>query len=807
MINDVRYAIRTLLKRPAFAAVAIVTLALGIGVDVAIFSIVDGVLLRPLPLPSPDRLVVVWETHPVLRVPFMVASPPHVVQWRSERRVFDEVGGFASTKLTIGDNGIAEQVTGASVSEGLLPALGVAPAIGRLFDAHDYAANAPRVVLLGDALWRRRFAGDRGIVGRAIRLSGSDYTVVGIMPAHYNFVPSITIEGKPPLERSAFWIPQPLGDPNAQRGAHFLVAIARLRPDVTIDAAQRRLHELARQNSRDFADDRDWDVHLVPLLAQATGAIRPTLLTLLAAVTFVLLLACTNVANLLVARGVARRREMAIRTALGASRLRLARQLAIESLVLGIAGGAAGLLLAAWSVRFARAFGPATIARLDEAQIDGRVLVFTVAASLASSLLFGLVPLAQTIAPSIGWLKERGESAATGRARLRSVLVTIEVALALVLLVGGALLVESFLNLRSTNPGFTPQHAITFRVALPPERYPTRSERYRFARETLRRLNGDAGLAAAGVIDSVPIGEDRQGTGFTIEGASNLVDDAEGHTAISFPSAGYFEAIGLPLQRGRSFRDSDRADAPPVAIISQTLARQAFGDANPIGRRIHVGFSQQIAREIIGIVADDHHMGLAHAAMPNVYLPFEQVSYTGGQSFVVRSHVDAATTVAIVRRSLAAIEPAAAIYSVRTLEQIVAESMSAERFSTLLLAAFAAAAFVLAFIGVYGVTDELASQRTHELGVRMALGARPIEIVKLTLGGGLRPTAIGIAAGTVLAVAFSRFIRTLLFGVSAIDPRAYLGCAVLLAAAAVVASSLPARRAVRIDPSIALRAE
>ena len=807
MLNEIRFALRMLIARPAFAAAAIATLALGIGVNVAIFSIVDGVLLRPLPLPDPERLVVIWETHPSLRVPFMVASPPHLEQWRGERRLFDEVGGFAATKLTIGDSGVAEQIDGASVSQGLLPALGVAPALGRTFAPPDFPTGAPRAVILSDGLWRRRFDGDRTIVGRAVRLSGVDYTVVGVMPPRYTFLPSITIEGKPPLARSEFWVPQPLGDPEQQRGAHFLVAIARLHPGVTIAQAEQRLHALALQNSRAFAVDRDWDVRVVTVRDQATAAVAPTLLTLAGAVTFVLLLACGNVANLLLARAVGRRREMAIRVALGASRLRLARQLLIESLALGAIGGAAGLLVAAWAIRFARAFGPASVARLDEARIDVRVLLFALAASLLASLLFGIVPLVQAMASSGGWLKTRGGASIGGDARLRSTLVACEVALAFVLLAAGALLVESFLRLRSADPGFRPQQAIAFRVALPPERYAARADRYRFARDARQRLAAAAGLAGAGVIDSVPIGEDRQGTGFTIEGPSLLADGVDAHTGISFPGPGYFEAIGQPLVRGRTFTDGDRAGSPPVAIVSQTLARQAFGEANPIGRRMRVGFSSDIVREIVGVVADDHHTGIAHPAVPNVYLPFEQAAYTGGQSFVVRSASDVATTVAIVRRELAAMEPAAAIYNVRPLERIVAESMSTERFATLLLTAFGAAALLLAFIGVYGVTDQIVSQRTQELGIRVALGARPGELVRLTMTGALQLAAVGTVIGCAAALALARVMSSLLYSTSARDPFVFVGVAVALLAAAGLASAAPAVRAARVNPVTALRAE
>jgi putative ABC transport system permease protein len=377
---------------------------------------------------------------------------------------------------------------------------------------------------------------------------------------------------------------------------------------VTLTSAERRLRDLAAQNGRDFGDDRGWDVRLVPVLAQATTSVKPMLLTLLGAAGVVLLLACTNVANLLLARGLARRKELAIRSALGAGRWRLARQLATESLVLGLTGGAGGLLVAAWAVRFARAYGPASVTRLDEAHVDARVVAFAIAIAVSASLATALAPLAQTLRPQIDRLKERGGSGgAAGAARLRATLVAAQIALALVLLVGGSLLMESFLRLRSTSPGFVPQRAMTFRVALPPDRYATRTERYRFTGEAVRRRASAPGIVAAGAIDAVPIGEDRQGTGFAIEGAPSAAADDDAHTGIAFPGPGYFEAIGLPVLRGRTFTEADRADSPPVAIISETLARQAFGDANPLGRRMRVGFNRHVVREIVGVVADDHY--------------------------------------------------------------------------------------------------------------------------------------------------------------------------------------------------------
>ena len=809
MLIDIRYAIRTLLRDPAFTIAALLTLAIGIGANVAIFSLVSGVLLKPLPLHDPERLVVIWDTHPSLPVPYMVASPPRVVEWRRTKQVFDEVGGFVATQMTISDAGVAEQIAGATVYEGLLQALGVPPAVGRYFLPDEFRPTAPRAVLLSDQLWRRRFGADRGLVGHTIKLSGYDHVVVGIMPASFNFVPSVTIEGKPPLERAQFWIPQRVADPNTQWGAHYLTAIGRLRAGVTVDSANRELKAVAARIEREQPQEARWGVEVVPLLTQATGSLRPTLLTLFGAVAFVLLLACTNVANLLLARSVGRRRELAVRAALGASRLRLARQLLIESLTLGTAGGATGVLLAAWCVRFTRAYGPASIVRLDEVAVDARVVLFAIAVSIAAALLFGVAPLVQMLgAAMISALKERaGGSGGAGAAKLRGALVAIEIAFAIVLLVGGVLLMESFVRLQRASPGFTPHRATAFRVALPPEPYADRSRRLRFVEEALSRLPQSGVIEAAGAIDAVPIAESRQGTDISIDGEPEPPPGQEAHAGFSVPTAGYFEAIGLPVLRGRGFTDRDRADSAPVIVISQSVARRHFGSGDPIGRHMRAGFNHQVPREIVGVVADEQHTGVGRPAPPNVYVPFSQVPWNGAFSFVVRSSADTATVVAAARDTLRAIDAGAAIYNVRTLDDVVSRSIATERFSAGLFAAFALAALSLAFIGVYGVTDQAVSQRRHEFGVRIALGADGRRIRSLVLGGSLKISAVGIAAGTLAAAALARVLAGQLFGVSAFDPKAYVLVATVLALSGAAAAYLPARRAIRTDPMVALRSE
>lgn len=809
MLHDVKHAWRTFTRMPAFTVTAIVTLALGIGANVAIFSIVDGVLLRPLPLPDPERLVVIWETNPTLPVPYMVATPPHILEWREQRHLFEDVGGFQTTPLVLTDraNGSAEQIVGSSVWGGLLPALGVSPAVGRFFEPEEYRPNAPRVVLLSDGLWRRRFGADRSIVGRTVHLSGADYTVVGIMPGTFNFLPSITIEGKPPLERSQFWIPQRVSDPNQMRGAHFLTTVARLRPGVSTEMAESHLHTIAVRLAREFpSSERGWDVRVLPLQSHATAKVRPTLLLLFAAVTFVLVLSCTNVANLLLARAVGRRQEIATRSALGASRLRIARQLLTEAAMLSAVGCAAGLLVGAWGVRFARAFGPAGIVRLDEARMDWRVAAFAVGVSIVATLLFGAAPMLQLIRQRLDdSLKSRTGAAAVAATRVRSSLVVAEIAFALMLLVAGVLLLKSLARLQRVDPGFSPRHAMTFRVALPPGPYATRDSRVRFIQDLLAQLGSSSGIEAAGAIDAVPIGDSRQGTSYGIEGAT-VSDGQAQQTGFSFPTPGYFEAIGVPIVRGRGFTAFDRADSTPVVIVNQTLARQAFGSADPIGKRMRVGFNADTVREIVGVVGDERHTGLRRGATPNVYVPFTQNSF-GGLAFVVRTTSNPLAATAAVRDAVKAIDPALAVHSVRTMEQIVSASMATERFSTTLVAAFAAAALLLAIIGIYGVTDQMVSQRTHEIGVRLALGASPRQVLRLVVGGSARLCGWGIALGVAGALATARALSGLLFGVNAIDPFAYVTVAVIVAIASLASSGLPARRASRVAPTIALRGQ
>ena len=804
-MTDIRYALRTLMARPSFTMVAVLTLAIGIGANVAIFSLVSGVLLKPLPLKDPERLVVIWDTHPSLPMPFMVVSPPRVLAWRQATQLFEDVGAFSEVKLTIADAGAAEQITGAQVYQGMLPTLGVPPVIGRFFTDAEMAANGPRVVILGDALWRGRFSADPTLLGRTVQLSGLDYTVVGVMPPSFNFVPSVTIEGKPPLQRAQFFIPQRVANPETQAGAHFLTTIGRLRDGVTISRANTELKAIAARLAADNRGHEQWSVEVVPLLSQATGGVRSTLVTLLGAVAFVLLLACTNVANLLLARGVGRRRELAVRAALGASRLRLARQLSTESMVLSAAGGAAGLLIASWCVRFVRIYGPASITRLDEVQVDQRVVLFAVGTSLVAAIVFGLAPLAQMLRPStIDALKQR--SGAVGSTRVRSTLVIAEVAFAIVLLVGGVLLAQSVFKRLNASPGFVPSRAVSFHIATPP-RYATRADLLRFNETVVRSLRLVPGIETAAATDSLPIAESRQGTTLIFDSMPPLPDDQTPRASFCFPTDGYFEALGVPLLRGRTFNEQDRSDSAPVIAINQAVATRYFGTVNPIGRTMRAGFNSRQSREIVGVVGDEAHTGLGRPPVMSVYIPYSQVNWTGAMSYVARSSIDETTTLAAVRQAVRNVDAGAAIYGVRTLDSIVAESVATERFAAGLFGAFAVAALALAFVGVYGVTDQAVSQRMQEFGVRIALGADRPHIRTLVIGGSLRLTAIGIAIGIVAAAALSRVIAGQLFDVSPFDPIAYGGVAAMLAVSGIVAAYAPARRATRVDPMIALRAE
>ena len=808
MTRDFRYAVRTLIARPSFAATAVLTLAIGIGATTTIFSVVDAVILRPLPLKDPERLAVLWETNPRLPVPVMVVSPPNLADWRARTRSFEALGAFQLRSFTVAGFDQAEQVDGARVSPDLLSLLGIAPRAGRLFAQDESADGAPAVVLISSSLWQRRFSRRSDVVGQSLVVDDQPHTIVGVMPESFQFPPAITLRGLGPAVPRDVWVP--LRNLSPQRGAHNLTVIGRLRPGASFESAQRDMAAIAADLAREYPDtNREWGAKVVPLSDQIVGDLRPALLAFMGAVGFVLLLACANVANLLLVRGVTRRKEIAIRTALGATRGALVRQLLAEATVLGVAGAALGALLAFWAVRVVSVIAPATMPRIEEVHINARVLGFTLAAGLISALLFGLAPLLQTVRARMAeWLHERGGGGGTPAARrLQNTLVVAEVSLALVLLIGAGLLVESFVRLRSVDPGFRRDDVLTAKVMLPVRRYPSREQQVTFAETAVARVAALPGVRHAAVTNAAPLTDSREGTSFTIEGAPPWAAGEVPHVNWNIVSPGYFDALGIRLVRGRTFDARDRLDSTPVIIINETMAGRYFPNQDPIGQRIRVGFNMSTPRSIVGVVTTERHAGVTADPHNGVYVPMYQFPRAGQMTLLVRTASAPAALAETLRQAIRGLDPALAVFQAEPMNKVLDDSVATPRFSTILLATFAAVALLLAAVGLYGVISHAVSQRTREIGIRMALGASRAAVVQMIVGRGLALAAAGIVAGLAAAAVIVRLFATLLFGVSATDLSTYAASGVLLLVVGALASYVPARRAMRVDPVIALRTE
>ena len=804
MFQDLRYGLRLMVRRPGFAAVAIATLALGIGTTTAIFAVTDRVLLRAVSYPEADRLAVIWETSPTIPLPVMYASPPNLYEWQRRSRSFSAMGGFQWRDVTMGGSE-PERVRGARVTAGLLPALGVQPRIGRLFRPEEDRANGRAVVIISDGLWRRRFQANPAIVGRVMQIDGTPTEIIGVMPEGFVCPPAVVLRGAPSSERAELWLPHAVDLEAGQRGAHYLAVIGRLSPNATIDGANREMDEIQAQIEREFPDYREWRAAVVPLRDQVTATSRRAVALLVAAVVFVLLLACANVANLLLARGVGRRREFAIRTALGAGSVRLAAQVIAESLALALAGGLVGLALAFGLVRIIATLGPATMPGLREVQIDGRTALFAMVASLVAAVLAGVVPAFGVIRTRLaGWLADRSGGAATGGIRAQQTLAVGQIGLAVALLVTAALLVESFRQLRAVDPGFEPARITTAKVTLPASRYPDGASRVRFADNLLRDVSQLPGVDLAALIDAVPMADNRQGTPFTRLDGPPADPTASPNANIAWITEGYFDALGIPLVAGRTLTARDGADSQPVVIINRRLARQVFGGDNPIGRRVRIGVSTQRQFEVVGVVGDERHFGVDTEATPSFFVAYRQMPVGRELGIVARgSGRDGAA--AGLREAVRRIDPELALFRVQTLEQVVDNAVATPRSMAWLLSVFAASALLLAAIGVFGVMSHAVSQRTREIGVRMAIGASPHRVLTDILGEGLAQVALGLVLGALLSLVTARLLAGLLFGVSALSVAPYVIVIGLLGSVSLIACLVPARRAMRIDPVAAVR--
>ncbi len=811
LLQDVRYGFRMLRKSPGFTAVALLTLTIGIAANVAIFSIVNTVLLRPLPFRDPGRLVMVWQSYGIAGLEQAGASAPEYFDYRDRNRVFQSFAGYAQDSANFTGAGEPERLEGARVTANLFDTLGTSPLLGRGFTAEEDRTGGPRVVALSYGLWRRKYRGDGDIVGRVVHLDGKPYTVVAVMPAGFEFPVAGTPDPGTFSERVSYWVPMAYSAWEIEnRGASLDTRmVARLKPGVTLAQARADVDRITRDILRDYASVYPSSIHLAamvsPLDANVVARVRGLLLVLLGAVGFVLLIACANVANLLLARSTARAREMAIRSAIGATAGRLSRQLLTEAVLLGMAGGILGLALTAWLVRLIVALAPARVPRLELVHVDARVLLFTVAVSLLTGVAFGLVPALRVRHVNLNdALKEAGRQAGTGRERHRfhNALVVIETACALLLLAGAGLLINSFVRVLRVPPGFDAGHVLIARTALDEGRYPKQEQRVAAQQEILRRLRDLPGVQAVGVSTHLPLADERQ-IGFVLEGG----DPSLVHMANNALVGGdYFRSLGIPLLQGRVFDDHDTPQREKVALVNQSFARQYFPAGDAVGRRFR--WAQQ-PFTIVGIVGDVKVSGLDAQTPATVYMSNFQTR--GGTSsrvaYVLRSALDPALLAAAVRRQIWAVDKDLPVYDVQPMRQIMAASVAQRRFAVMLLGAFAAIALLLAAVGLYGVLAYSVTQRTHEMGLRMALGAHPRDVVRMVIRQGVRMTLFGIGAGLVASFAFTRLLAKLLFGIGALDPLTLATVSLALLLVAVLATWLPARRAAAVDPMIALRIE
>jgi putative ABC transport system permease protein len=801
--QDVRYSARILARNPGFTAVATITLALGIGANTAIFSVVNAVLLRALPYKDPGRLV--WITDFIPRQNNALVFDSDYFAWVKQNQVFEGMAAYGTVDLTLTGVGDTERLEGARVTVGSFSVLGVAPTLGRTFLAEEDLPGGPQVCVLSHELWQRRFGADASIVGKAIALNGKPYTVLGVMPATFEFAENF---------KPALYVPFDLRETVgvAPGEMHMCVSvIARLKPGITIQGAESNLALINRGLEASYKGGyakmmAGARAQVISLQAHLVANVRLALLVLLGAVGFVLLIACANVANLQLARAVRQQKEIAIRTALGAGRWRLARQLLTESLLLAALGGAAGVGLAAWGVSVLRTLGPAKIPRLADIHVDYRVLLFTALVAIVTGILFGLVSVftATKTHPSES-LKEGGLRLAfgLGRQRTRGALVVLQLALALVLLTGAGLLMRSFVRLTGTDLGFNPHNLLTARVALPDNRYQRPDQQRAFFQDLLERLRTLPGASSAEAVAVLPLTGFMMSAGFEIEGRPPR-PEVNSAAAINIVSPGYLHAIGVPLISGRTFTPQDSADAPKVIILNQACVRTFFSDESPIGKRIQIAGMDWAT--IVGVVGDLRQAGLASRPQPEIFMPYLQMSYAD-MAVVVRSEQDPLTLVRPLRSQVKSIDKSLPIFDVATMDQLLGDQVASRRFNMTLLGLFAFLALALAAVGIYGVMTYTVTQRTHEIGIRMALGADQHDVLDLVLWQGIVLAALGVGIGLVGALALTRFLSSLLYGVRPTDPATFIIVSALLGGVALLATYLPALRATKVDPLVTLRHE
>ena len=798
LIKDLRYGIRSFLKRPGFLFIAIATLALGIGATTAMFTVVNSVLLRPLSFPEPERIVRFQGTNSRHGITESNMSVPDIADWQTQSQSFEQIAGFITGGVFLSINDETERVRAAGVSTDFFPLFKINPISGRTIQADDAKEGAESVVMISHALWQRRFGGASDVVGKKFTINNRPSTIVGIMPAGFTY----------PAD-SEIWTPLLFRPAQEPRDNRYVSVVARLKPGASLSQAQTELDTINQRLAQNYVDTNDgWGVRLTELRESLVGELRTSLIILLSAVGFVLLIACANVANLLLARAASRQKEIALRTALGASRWRVVRQLLTESVLLSIVSGIAGLALSFWLIKLLIAITPPNTPRIDEIGIDLRVFGFTLGVTVLAGLLFGLVPALQTSRPNLNvTLKDSGQrgSETGGRNRIGSLLIISEITFSFILLAGAGLLIKSFKHLQEINPGFNPDNVLVMRLTSPPGKYAQGEPRAQLYKQLIDQVKATPGVQSAGAILSLPLGADTFNVGRGVIREGRPMTPAEQTNPQHLPiTPDYFKALQIPLKEGRTFTDQDTLQSTKVVIINETLARYLFPGESPIGKRFSIWRDEKFPREVVGVVGDTRRSLDAEPGQ-QMYVPYAQDPTWGSMSLVVRTSGEPTALAGSVREAIRSIDKAVPTYNLKTMNEVVYTSAAARRVPMLLLSSFAGAAMLLAMLGIYGVTSYYVTQRTHEIGVRMALGAQIADVLKLVLKRAMVLAIVGIGIGTAGAIAVTRYMTTLLFGVKPIDVVTFVAVAVVLALVVLIACLVPARRAAKIDPLEALR--
>jgi putative ABC transport system permease protein len=800
LFKDIRYGVRSFLKRPGFLVIAVSTLALGIGATTAMFTIVNSVLLRPLQFPEPEQIVLLEGINPAQGVTQSNMSVPDIADWHQQSQSFEQIASFVSGGifLTLGDE--TERVRATSVSAEYFPLFRTNPVQGRWIAAGDTQQNSAFVAVISHELWQRRFGGDANVVNSQIKIGGESTTVIGVMPPGFNYPNNceLWVAFKPDLATEP-------------RDNRYVNVVARLKPNASLTQVRAEMETINQRLSQNYPiTNTGWTVMITELRERLVGELRTSLLILLGAVAVVLLIACANVANLLLARAAYRQKEIAVRTALGASRLRVVRQLLTESVVLSLISGLIGLGLSVWLLKLLIAISPANSPRIEEIGIDWRVFIFALGVTILAGLLFGLVPALHTSRPDLNeTLKESGRQGGPGgsRNRVGSFLIVSEIALSFILLASAGLLIKSFINLRRIDPGFTPDNVLALRLAVTSRAYNSNEKRAQIWRQLLEQVKATPGVESVGAVLSLPLRGDtfNLGRGVIREGDQEIMENQVNSQHIVI-TPDYFQTLKIPIKAGRAFNDQDNLESVKVAIINERLAQRLWPGENPIGKRFHVWRDEKFFREVVGVVGNTKQ-SLDQEAGTQTYVPYAQDPTWSSLSIVVRTAGEPSAFAGSVREALRSVDKTLPTYNLKTMDDVIATSAAPRRLPTLLLSAFAGVAMFLAMLGIYGVTSYYVTQRTHEIGIRMALGAQMNQILRLVLKQGLVLVVFGIVAGAVGSWFATRLLSSLLYQVSATDSVTFMVIAVLLIIVALLACYIPARRATKVDPMVALRYE